>query len=105
MQQTEITIFLENLSEKLKKKKGSHSVFEYQRIKYEDKGHEYGRELLGIEKTNIAYIVSSVVTEQDFKDVRTIALQGLQIWVRNPTYPFFMDEREDKNVGTDDDGR
>lgn len=89
-----------------KNKKGSHSVFEYQRIKYEDKGHEYGRELLGIEKTNIAYIVSSVVTEQDFKDVRTIALAYRRLGVKEIVLisPFFMDEREDKNVGTDDDG-
>lgn len=99
--------FSREFTKKIKKThSGPHEIFEFKRKKFEEKGHEYSRETIGMVKTNVAYIVASIVTEQDLKDVQTIASNYRRLGVKEIVLiaPFFMDEREDKNVGTRKDG-
>jgi phosphoribosylpyrophosphate synthetase len=89
-----------------KNQKGPHEIFEFKRTKHEPNFFEYSRETIGMVKTNVAYIVGSVVTDQDLKDVQTIAANYRRLGVKEIVLisPYFLDEREDKNVGTKKNG-
>lgn len=88
--------------------KGPYQLYEFNRSIHEhDSGGEYSKETQGMEKPKVAYIVASIVTDQDYRDVQAVASEYRRRGAKKIVLisPFFMNEREDKNVGKTKEGK